>query len=100
MQNVQTAALKKQLANVSYSTSSHTHWFYVNGIYLNEVETLREYLQSCNLYNGDINLNMFGANVIHICYETTDTCEYSDDFAYELADTLNENIFAYMQAIR
>ena len=100
MGNVQTVALNKQLTNVSYTTSSHTHWFYVNDVYLHETETLREYLQSCNLCNGDINLNMFGVSTIHICYETTDTCEYSDDFAYELAETLNENISAFMQAIR
>lgn len=84
---------------VSYSCSSLTHNFLVRDVIvtdLNFVENLKKALVERYLGNGDIFIYTHNFKLLSIAYETTDTYEFSEDFAYELAENINEVVTKFL----
>lgn len=88
---------------VSYSYSSLTHSFLVRDIDivdLSFVENLKQALVESYLGNGDIFVYTHNLKLLSIAYETTDTYEFSDDFAYELAENINDVVNKFVANVQ
>jgi hypothetical protein len=86
-------------AIVSYSYSSLTHSFLIRDIVITDlsfVENLKQALVESCLGNGDIFVYTHNLKLLSIAYETTDTYEFSDDFACELAENINEVVIKFL----
>lgn len=84
---------------VSYSSSTLTHSFLVRDVVvadLNFVENLKQALVDSYLGNGDIFVYAHNFKLLSIAYETTDTYEFSDDFACELAENINDVLTEFL----
>ena len=87
---------KNAVGTVSYSNTALTHWFFIEGIATGKVEELKQHLWSANLGNGDVNLYAFNESRLQLSYETTDSYEYREDFAYELVDKLGDSVINFL----
>lgn len=103
MKNTLTYDLKKSInvnkTQVSYSCSTLTHSFLVRDVVvadLNFVENLKQALVERYLGNGDIFVYAHNFKLLSIAYETTDTYEFSDDFACELAENINDVVTEFL----
>ena len=100
MQNVLRNDVKKNAnkiaTDVSYSNTALTHWFFIEGIDVAKIEDLKQHLWNANLGNGDEHLYDFCGKKIQLGYETTDSYEYSEDFAYGLIAKLSDSVKEFM----
>lgn len=71
---------------VRYSSSTTTHFYYVNEISGDYKQELEELLSEENTGNGDFRVFCYDNKIMNICYETTDSYEFGDYFAEEMAD--------------
>ena len=87
----------------SYSCSSLTHNFLVRDVAvidLNFVKSLKQALADSYLGNGDFFVYAHNFKLLSIAYETTDTYEFSDDFACELAENINDVVTEFLTNVK
>jgi len=76
------------LAHFSSSTLVHTFGVKpISGLYESEINEL---LSSAYVANGDFSVCSYNNTIYSITYETTDEWEFREDFAIQLAKTVNE----------
>ena len=107
MKNTLTYDLQKAInvnkTLVSYSCSTLTHSFLVRDVVVadwNFVENLKQALVERYLGNGDIFVYAHNFKLLSIAYETTDTYEFSDDFACELAENINDVVTEFLTNVK
>ena len=100
MQNVLTVDAKNAIdIRVNYSNTTLTHWFYIGGINALNVNALKQHLWNANLGNGDISLYVEAIEYMQLCYETTDIYEFSENFAYKLANAIDNSVCEFIRKI-
>ena len=77
-----------------YSGSTATHFYYVSEISGEYKKELDDWLREENTGNGDFKVFSYDNKIINITYETTDSYEFSDWFAEEMADIVAEAVIA------
>ena len=82
----------QDLQAVRYSSSTATHFYYVSEISSEYKKELEDWLSEENTGNGDFRVFCFDNKITNIAYETTDSYEFSDWFAEEMADIVAEAV--------
>lgn len=103
MQNTLTYDLKDAINNnkklINYNSSTLIHSFDLTNKIFTKIDinnSLEKMLTEAYLGNGDIRVYTHNLNYISICYETTDTYEFSECFAEQLAEQIDDIVKQYI----
>lgn len=75
---------KRSKSNVNYIHSQMEHWFLISNIKSNDADLFKDYIENFCLGNGNFKICVLGVNKIQLCYQTSDSDEYGDEFYCEL----------------